>query len=132
MKDIIEFPVVGTKFSEGGLLMASLLTEGAILILQPQPDNQFDADAIQVLAFEDIPIGYIPNKGLSCGVCWSRIDPLDQHCNKCNSSWDSFVEGGLATRLTKTGTIKKKHVCYVKAVDKEDLFSMVTAKLVIE
>ncbi len=132
MKDIITFPVVGTIFSEGGLLMARLLNEGASLKLVLEPTNEKDPDAIMVMAFEDEHIGYVPNKGVSCNVCWSHIAPEDQHCKSCGANWEHFVKGGLATRLKNSGVFKKTHACFVEAMDKENEYCVVTAKLVTE
>lgn len=132
IKDTFIFPVVGTVYSKGGVLMARLLHEGNFLKLVAEPDNVKDRNAIKVIAFGDEEIGYVPNRGMSCSNCWSAIKTDDQFCPQCNADWGSFIEGGLATRLTKLDILSKPHVCLVDSLDKISEFSIVKAKLIIE
>lgn len=133
MKDIIEFPVVGTAFLVGAVFTAQLLQEGAILNLIAEPENKFDKNAIKVLAFSNSEhIGYIPNKGMSCSHCWTHISLKDTGCPNCGAGWDFVIEGGLATRLIMTQALTKDFACYVKSINKEDRFSPIKAKLVLE
>ena len=133
MRDLIIFPVVGSPYCEGGLLMAHLVSEGAILQLVHEPTNKFDSNAIKVMAFDGTEhIGYIPNKGFSCSVCWTHMDLRGTGCPSCGASWDFVVAGGLATRLVMTKSLEKGLACYVKSVDKNNKFSPIVAKLVLE
>ena len=133
MKDKIEFPVVGTGYIDGAVLVAQLLQEGAILTLEAEPENKFDPNAVKVLAFEKGEhIGYIPNKGMSCSHCWTHISTTDTGCPNCGAGWDFVVAGGLATRLVMTKSLEKGVACLVKCVDQKDKFSPVRAQLILE
>lgn len=133
MKDIIEFPAVGTNYIAGALHTVSLLTKGAVLKLVHEPTNQYDSNAIKVMAFADSEhIGYVPNKGMSCSHCWNHISLSDTGCPSCGAGWDFVVKGGLATRLIQTKSLDSDHGCYVKEIDSNDKFSPVKVKLVLE
>lgn len=129
MKDIIDFPVVGTNLSDAAAL--EILKEGDVLALEPQTDNSYDSDAIMVTAGGRF-LGYVPNKGYSCTNCISYVDTSDGYCRKCQYPSEYFIKGGLATRLRLSNALNKPHVCYVKAVDKENKYSAILAKLILE
>lgn len=129
MKDVIEFPVVGTTYARESIL--KLLQEGDVLLLDPQTDNPYDKDAIMVKAGDEY-IGYVPNKGYSCSNCLSHVGIEDGYCKKCEFPSSYFVKGGLATRLRLSNALSKAHVCYVKESGKSDKFSSIMAKLILE
>lgn len=131
IKDILEFPVVGTQFSEGGVAFARLLKPGEVVELRPEPDNAHDPDAIQVL-LNSVSIGYVPNKGFSCSNCWSHMSPAQDHCEKCEAGFDYMVQGGLATRLNRTNLFKKQYACYVDKIDLHSKTIAVYLKLITE
>jgi hypothetical protein len=133
MKDVLEFPVVGTNYIDGAALTVSLLHEGAPVQLVPEPTNQFDSNAIKVMAFANSEhIGYVPNKGMSCSHCWTPITLKETGCPSCGAGWDFVVEGGLATRLLKTKVLEGNYGAYVKAITVGERFSPVRVKLILE
>lgn len=131
MKDIIEFPVVGTRFTEGGLFMARLLKERDILELVPEPENPKDPNAIKVMAYGD-HVGYVPNQGISCSLCWTHVGPVEQCCSGCGADWTHYRRGGLATRLLFTKALERPFACFVKSVDPSHETLVLSAKLILE
>jgi hypothetical protein len=131
MKDILEFPVVGSKYIEDISLLLYLLEEGTVLRLEREPTNEFDINAIKVLMKEE-HIGYVPNKGMSCKHCWTPRTLQEASCSSCGAGWDFVINGGLATRLIMTGALEKDYACVVKTVTRGNKFSPVMAKLILE
>lgn len=131
MKDMIIFPVVGAKYSTGGFEAIAKLKDGSILQLKSEPNNQFDPHAIMVYTSGE-HIGYVPNQGVSCGLCWTHMEINGTCCNNCGASWDHAVKGGLATRLTQTKSLEKNYACFVLSVNVTDKSMPVQAKLILE
>lgn len=129
MKDVITFPIVGSKFTDGSPASISL-EAGVILRLELEPDNVYDPYAVKVYA-GDKHIGYVPNKGMSCNQCWSYIAPTDQFCPKCDASYDAFVRGGLAYRLVASGALTRPYGCWLDTVSTSE-YSPWSAKLILE
>lgn len=131
MKDIIEFPVVGTRFTEMGFNSIDKLIVGSVLTLSHDKDNLFDHNAIKVLS-GTTAIGFIPNKGYSCTGCWAHVGVNDNMCSTCGACWDFIVAGGLATRLLRNQSLTKDYGCYVKEINLLDKFAPIKAKLILE
>lgn len=74
--------------------------------LVPEPDNEFDPDAIQVMA--DVPglgrtqLGYIRNSDTVCDFCEHAMErfPAKGVCPKCKRA-DHVRRDGLATRVAQ-------------------------------
>jgi hypothetical protein len=72
--------------------------------LVPEPENPYDADAIQVMA--DVPglgrvqLGYIRNSDTICDFCEHMMEryPTSKKCPKCQRT-DHLRREGLATRV---------------------------------
>ena len=54
--------VVGTTFAEGGQDALSSLKRGDLLVLQKEPNNKYDPQAIAVRLSNGKRIGYLPSK----------------------------------------------------------------------
>jgi hypothetical protein len=130
MKDITNFPVVGSKYCQVGLDFIRALPVVEPLELVPEPENPHDSNAIAVYARKE-QIGYVPNKGVSCNVCWTSIKGSDSHCKHCGAGMDHFVPGGLATRINKSGVFDKDYACYIEKTDPTNEAILITACLVI-
>jgi hypothetical protein len=129
MKEEIKFPVVGTYYIEGAESYLLGVQEGIPLELKAEPDNPHDQYAIMVFC-DGRHVGYVPNRGVTCTNCWSSVKGGSNLCT-CGHTWDSFVQGGLAFRLHKTGIMdgKKEYICYL---DRLTLDSKVTANAILE
>ncbi len=128
MKDIIEFPVVGSKYL--GPIEEDVF-EGSVLKLEAEPSNTFDSSAIKVTTANNIHLGYVPNRGTCCSLCWTAVPGEQTLCPSCSADWTHFVKGGLATRFINTKLLSSPFSCYVKKIDLSNSFAPITAKLVI-
>jgi hypothetical protein len=126
MKDKITFPVTGTSIEQ-----AQTLKEMDLLILRHNPDNEFDSNAVEVLRLEEV-IGFCPNRGNYCTLCYSSIKAKDNYCPSCGAGWDHIKPGGLAARLVESNSLNKKYACIVQEINLEKSFGLVTALLVLE
>lgn len=55
----IETFIAGAKFKDGAQDIIDALSESSELEIRPEPDNQYDPNAVKILT-EDVHIGYIP------------------------------------------------------------------------
>ena len=108
LADTIEFYVAGIWYSgyEG---YAKTLEVGTPLQLIPEPDNQYDPDAIAVYC--TYKIGYVPNKGYTCANCNGAIALSSSCCPKCNS--EEWIKGGLATRIKLSKVLDQEYGCCI-------------------
>jgi len=116
MKDIINFPVVATKYCNVDLDFIKSIELGEYVELIPEPDNKVDSNAIQVFILNH-KVGYVPNRGVSCSICWSGVGGKDNFCTKCGANNEHFVPGGLATRMIMAKIFEKDYSCYVESLD---------------
>ncbi len=131
MKDILEFPVVGVKYSHLSPGFLNAIQIGAVVFLKPEPDNRFDQYAIQVV-IDGTPIGYVPNKGYTCTNCWTRWDPEYSYCVKCNSGEELVAKGGLAFRLIGSKAMKTDLVGFISQINPEAEFDRFLVRVIIE
>jgi len=58
----ITFYVAGVQFRQGWKAELAKLTVGDELVIVPEPDNQYDSDAVQLHNFDGVFLGYAPAK----------------------------------------------------------------------
>jgi hypothetical protein len=79
------------------------LSEGDALTLVPEPDNEYDAQALKVFRGGKA-IGYVPNRGRTCPECLGSVSSRSELCEDCEVLPES---GGLAYRIQKLGILQK-------------------------
>ena len=135
-RDTFEFPVVGAQYQPGGLDLSYKLKVGEILTLVADGNNpkHNDPDAIQVQARGEV-IGYVPNRGNSCTICFSHVGNIDNFCRHCNATPEYFTnngKSGMAWRLNRLKVFERGQICTVLAVDGLEPVIPVKAELILE
>lgn len=119
--DSFEFPVVGIFYRNGlpdGWL--TTLVEGRLVNLVPEPDNHVDPYAVKVM-IDDLHVGYVPNRGLSCPKCLIPVAHKSDVCFECGSN---SIRGGLAYRLTMREAFPNNYVCFLDRLRKEEAYPL--------
>ena len=127
MKDIIDFPVVGGKYTPN-FEWSKKIGIGSLLELVPDPGSEFDSYAIKVIQAGKW-IGYVPNRGRSCTHCWSPIYSGDHYCSACGSGYEMITTGGLALRMHMIRLFDKNYAVTVTDVDPLDKENPVKVRL---
>jgi len=104
----IKFPLVSTEYVD--YYDPTELEAGIPVGLEHEPNNTKDRDAIAVLV-DNNKVGYIPNRGVNCSKCHHSVLVSDYSCANCGEL-DSYL-GGLASRLLRTGFLKKDYMAYI-------------------
>lgn len=128
-RDEFEFPVVGSKYLDGADWLIGYLQIGDRLELVSATGNN-DPYALYVTSAGE-PIGYVPNKGTSCGKCWEPVHTHETWCRNCRATWSEFVKCGMAGRFCEKGILQQKYTCFVSDINEHDRFAQVTATLVL-
>ena len=76
--------------------------------------NPFDEDAISIW-IDGVKIGYVPNKGEYCSVCLEKIKSGQWYC-KCGAGSESFLEGGIASKIIASGIFEREYAAFVNRV----------------
>lgn len=125
MKDFVEFPVVGAKYTPAGTSVSSAIELGDLLTLVPDAANPADPDAIKVY-WHGRWVGYVPNRGSTCRECLTAVPKFSKWCPNCGAS--DVVPGGLATRLRKVGAFERSFLVHVS----ENQEGWITATLIFD
>lgn len=112
----IEFPVVGTYFTDNFEWCRTKLEVGVPLQLLTDPTNKFDEYAVGVWV-DGRHIGFVPQRGRSCTNCLQAVKLGASTCSNCGSEADLWVSKGLAYRIVKSGVLEREHGCIVYKLD---------------
>lgn len=126
MRDI-ETPVVGAQYLPGAIDYCRALQAGVPVTLEHDPENKFDNCAVKVIV-NDVEIGFLPNKGYSCSVCWAPVDSKQFVCKECSS--DLIEKGGVATRLVRGNRLNSSLAAYITNVNLTSETTPIVIKIV--
>lgn len=129
-RDTFEFPVVGTPYTEVPSKFIESLESGTLVKLVPEPDNVYDEYAVMVF-IEDVRVGYVPNKGLSCPKCAIPVRYNQTFCT-CPECGEEAVKGGMAFRLHVREAFPDNYACFVEKVDPSDERVPIRLKLYVQ